>query len=756
MFPFFLKFSDDQFEEKYQKDFKSIDFFSFFKLIILELVFGLILTIFNFIYDQVTVFRILFFCLISIAIIVLMFVIKEKKSWKYLKTFCIILHFFILIVSLEITADIFLQKDCNDLRPFIYISAVQVFFSIFSLAIIKWTFFLFLSFIIQMTFLFRIYPIENKNFALATITHLMCAICNSMVGYYHEKATRLLYKHINDSNKQLTNFEILLKNIIPTPIFIFNIFKKHCDFYNIAGQNFLKKYSLEGDEVYQNIQNLFMKFIPLDSEKPTPNLNTFVENPNILKDSDQMEFFKAEVYCETSAESKELKKIYFYQLKFLKIIWDSQPCLLLVIDDISDSHQIKELKKLDEYKNQLLATVSHDLRTPLNGMMGIIELVKLKLTEKKDKKNLDIAIASGHLLLNMINDILDFSQINNKKLRLNIQKIDLIKTVKETCKLVKFQAKSKGLDFQLKHDNLPTAILYSDNNRIRQILLNLLNNALKFTKNGFIRLKVKNISDNPNGVDLYKISVKDSGIGIKKDDFSKLFKLFGKLEQENMNINSNGVGLGLTISQTLSQILSPKIENSGIHLKSEYGIGSKFWFLLEGENRDQVSQYLPSEFSRKNIPYIFFKGNDEIKSFINFKESFLDDAVLIVDDDMMNLMVAQRYCEYYGVNFLTATNGEEACKIIMNKNSNSAIKGIFMDCNMPIMDGFRATEELLKFWRERNMSETPIVAMTANILATDLEKCITSGMTSFLCKPVSKKDFGEALQKVFGFYLPNQ
>ena len=755
MLSLFLNFSDPKFEEKYQKDCQLVKFLNFYKFLLLEMGLGFIIQAFNLIYDDFNYNRLSLLLIILIISFFIYFFSKKYQSWKYLNAFLVFIHFSLLMVTIELIS---LSRETFPLFKFqltalVYSCPLQILFCSIIISRMKWGFTVLFYIIFQIFYVARIYSFnEMIEFPLIILVHTLCVLAFSSMGYYQETSTRAFYSLINESNKRLSNFEILLNNIIPTPIFILDIGSKSSEFTNVSAIHFLENNEISTKEaLFPAVEDLLTKFQPIDQGNEIPKLDFFFMNS--LNDSEKMEFNIIEVNLLRENPGLARSETGYFQLKFLKLSWNSKPCILLIIEDITESHRIKELRNLDEYKNQLLATVSHDLRTPLNGMLGMMELVSLNLEEKKDKKNLIIAMRSGHLLLNMINDILDFSQINNKKLRLNLLTVNLIEILKETSKLIRFQAKSKGLQFILKINENEVKI-HSDPNRIRQILLNLLNNALKFTPSGFIQLSLKKKFDSEFLGFIYKIKVKDTGIGIREEDRPKLFKLFGKLDLKNPEINSSGVGLGLTISQNLAKMLSPNLPNSGIHLTSIYGRGSKFWFFLEGEKNDDLFPGFSSdcEFRNKNIPYLF--KNSQEDPFEKNKKSCSKEKVLIVDDDMVNLMVAKRYCQFYEVEFLTANNGAEAIAIFENlfrtsSEKENEIKGILMDCNMPILDGYKATKKILELIRTEEREEMPIIGMTANVLHEDLQNCLRCGMKSFLCKPVSRNDFGLVLQNNF-------
>ena len=475
--------------------------------------------------------------------------------------------------------------------------------------------------------------------------------------------------------------------------------------------------------------------------------------------------------CKTNEISFSNK--FYYEVKIAQILWDGKPCLFIIFNDNTNSKRIIELINLDKYKNQMLATVSHDLRTPLNGVIGMMNTVLTNINDKENRKNLIIGIRSANLLNFLINDILDFSQISYKKLRLNVERINLRELVSEIFNLMKTQAKIKKIDFswEIKENE----IIYSDSNRVKQILLNLLGNAIKFTNKGFILLKVEKIEDIQSRI--FKFSVEDSGIGIKEEDISKLFVLFGKLKQENPEINKTGIGFGLTISNTLAKMLYSG-PDAGIHVKSIYGEGSNFSFKIDGGSEELENfSFIDEKFNNdtnndtvitKMARYDSLASLD--KSLIYPRTSILSTSlqeceisqnlnmkkILVVDDDAINIMILTKYLEFFKLEYLTAMNGKEAIGIIEKEIiiKNNEISAILMDCNMPVMDGFQATENIIKLLNTNQKKEIPIIAVTANVTNADLDLCLKSGMKKFLPKPVRRKDLGVILQKMFKIKLP--
>ena len=380
----------------------------------------------------------------------------------------------------------------------------------------------------------------------------------------------------------------------------------------------------------------------------------------------------------------------------------------------------------------------------------------------------------------MINDILDFCQISNGKLRLNPQLFDVVESVREVGKLIKFQAKKKGLEFEFinKLNTLKGRKIRNDPNRLKQVILNLLGNALKFTESGFIRIIIeaaeplvmnhRSQSGTLSLVPAVKISVEDSGCGIKEEDIPRLFRIFGKLEtSESRKINQTGVGLGLAISQNLIRYMNNNILGEEIKVSSSIGKGSTFYFSLhsqsslrEAENRSRSRLFSAIHFGeeedegKKSVtpPSTKQKRFNSFSSGLNNvgkKESGKIKRVLIVDDDQINIMVLTTYFGTFSdCVYELAFNGKQAVDMVeASAKSLSFFDIIFMDCNMPIMDGFQATQRILQMVKNGVIPAVPIIASTANASQLDYEKCFKYGMVDYMTKPYGKGLLREKIEK---------
>lgn len=291
---------------------------------------------------------------------------------------------------------------------------------------------------------------------------------------------------------------------------------------------------------------------------------------------------------------KKIKKFSFLNGKVFQIILyidtiSKNNDILCIFKDISSSKNIKKLIMINENKAKTISFVSHEIRTPLNCIINMLKIVENKIDEEIYDKIIKPAENSAEFLLNLVNDLLDMAQIEAGKFKLNYIEFDLKMLLSDIITLIKIQAESRKIELELRYNSkLPEAIK-SDPNRIRQIIINLLGNALKFTTKGRIKITAKLEKKSRK---LIRISVKDSGIGINEKDQKKLFKAFGKLDLgDNETLNIQGVGLGLLISNILAKNLGPEDYNyDGLQVKSKLEHGTKFFFIIEDKNEENYRE----------------------------------------------------------------------------------------------------------------------------------------------------------------------
>lgn len=351
-------------------------------------------------------------------------------------------------------------------------------------------------------------------------------------------------------------------------------------------------------------------------------------------------------------------------------------------------------------KSEFLAVMSHEIRTPLNGMMGALHLINSKQLPEQDAKYLDTVRSSSEILLTIINDILDYSKIEAGKFSLDQHTISIEKLIDSIDNSYRSLIEKKGFEFIIERRNIKDIYIQGDEIRIKQILNNYLNNAIKFTERGNITLIIEK---QPMGT-LY-FSVIDTGIGIHEEDIPNLFKDFSQLNT-GANRKFGGTGLGLAISKNLALLM-----NGNTHVKSQFGKGSTF----------SVSLNLP--FVSKEV---FEKEKRNLAKKENDKDNKLNLNILLAEDNKTNQMIAAKLLERVGCKVTIANNGVECIEQLNTGNFNI----ILMDCQMPIMDGYEATMAIRK-----SGNDIPIIALTANAQKSDKAACLLSGMSDFVSKP---------------------
>lgn len=378
--------------------------------------------------------------------------------------------------------------------------------------------------------------------------------------------------------------------------------------------------------------------------------------------------------------------------------------------------------EIAQEKANFLANMSHEIRTPLNGIIGISELLAETNLSIGQKDYIETLKSSANLLLNIVNDILDFSKIEAGKLQLEENDFNLYEITIKTIKLFKPQAIKKQikLDFEIQ-EGIPTD-LCGDSGRLRQVLNNLIGNAVKFTENGDVFLKISSKKEN-----LLRFEVSDTGIGIEKSKQSQIFEPFAQADASTTR-QFGGTGLGLAISKQIVQMMDGEIG-----VESELNKGSKFWFTA------------------------YFKSPSVLESNNNVSEKPVDNHlnklnklnVLVVDDNPVNLEVALGKLNKFGIKTEGVENGFKAIEAVQEKKYDL----ILMDCRMPKMDGFETTRQIRDLnGEEKNIK---IVAMTASVENDERQRCFEVGMNDYLTKPLSDETLIQIIEKHLLFSLPN-
>lgn len=387
-------------------------------------------------------------------------------------------------------------------------------------------------------------------------------------------------------------------------------------------------------------------------------------------------------------------------------------------------------EKANRAKSDFLANMSHEIRTPINAVIGMNEMI---LRESKDRQILEYAgniDNASRNLLSIINDILDFSKIEAGKLEMDEHEYRLATLVHDIRSMISIKAEQKGLEFEVEIDeNLPNR-LYGDDIRIKQIVINLLTNAVKYTHKGSVRLVINGNQEFSNDRLNLAISVTDTGIGINEEDMSKLFDNFSRFDL-SANRNIEGTGLGLAITHRLVTLMGGNIE-----VKSEYGKGSTFIVTVSQKILDT-----------EKIGSIVWDNTDVTQSSYTSVFTAPDAKILAVDDNRMNLMVVENLLKSTKVKLTTCMSGEEALALVENNRYDV----ILLDHMMPHMDGIETLKNMKTMMA--NMSRDAIViALTANAVSGVREMYLSEGFDDYISKPIDSRQLEEALAR----YLPDE
>ena len=493
-------------------------------------------------------------------------------------------------------------------------------------------------------------------------------------------------------------------------------------------------------ELFPEIQELKLEYaLPIDEDKFWVNFLPWV---NELKQTGKNETHLLELgnrsfRGKVKKYEKDFQRFGIRHLGYVVILWDDteQQNYIKNLSEYNDMLLVKEkelqkqkaiAENANKTKSAFLSNMSHEIRTPMNAIVGMTEILKRKQFDEETEEYLDNIKHSGEALLAIINDILDFSKVESGKMELVPEDYDLRLLIKELDLIFKTRIGTKEIQMEYDLDNRIPNVLIGDSKRIRQILINIANNAIKFTEKGFVRISVAVESMTEKEVNL-KFSVKDSGQGIREEDLPKLFDAYQQVDLQK-NSKKEGTGLGLAICSQLVQLMGGSLQ-----VESTYGKGSTFFY--------SVKQGISTRVLQKS------------EAHTQTKFTAPEAHILVVDDNKMNLKVFEGLFKPVAMQIDTAMDGQEAIEKVKQQDYDI----VFMDHMMPGMDGIEVTATIRQLPEDAlhdadYYKRLVILALSANATEDAKQLFLSNGMDGFLSKPIKIQEGLELLRQ----WLPQE